>query len=184
MNCIECNKPTYYEDEGLNEDDKLCINCYECKKLVDYDDAVYENDDAKDDSMLCINCFNKAVKINEDDNLCLECFNNDKYSETEGYAETIPLCMTCGYDEEDLVDGMYCIDCWKRQRFMHIFQESKTYSVGSYYGKHLLEKYLGYYISENVFIAFMMVRGYKYNEKKGTFKCKINKKKAREILNL
>lgn len=162
MNCVECKKPTYYEDEGLNEDDKLCINCYECKKLVNYDDAVYENDDAKDDSMLCINCY--------------EC------SETEGYAETIPLCITCGYEEE-LVDGMYCIDCLKRQRFMHIFQESKTYSVGSYYGKHLLEKYLGYYISQTTFIAFMMVRGYKYNEKKGTFKCKINKRKARQILN-
>lgn len=101
----------------------------------------------------------------------------------DGYAETIPLCMACGKDD-DLTDNMYCIDCWKRQRFLHIFNESPSYTLGSYFGKHLLEKYLGYYISEKDFILFMSIRGYKFNEIKRSFRVKINKRKALEILGI
>jgi hypothetical protein len=99
------------------------------------------------------------------------------------YIETYeePLCMTCGIQTE-LVDDMYCLDCLKRQRFVEIFSESKCYKVGSYFGKHLLERYLGYYVSETTFIAFMLLRGYRFNEKKKAFKVHINKKKALEIL--
>jgi len=106
----------------------------------------------------------------------------DEYEDGVCYNE--PLCMTCGKSENDLIDNMYCLDCWKRQRFLSIFSESKCYELGAYFGKHLLEKYLGYYISENIFIAFMLVRGYKYNEKKRTFRVKVNKKKALEILGI
>ena len=87
------------------------------------------------------------------------------------------VCMACGCD-----DVLYCLDCWKRQQFLHIFNESKCYELGAYYGKHLLEKYLGYYISENTFIAFMLVRGYRFNENKRSFRVKVNKKKALQIL--
>lgn len=128
MNCLVCNKNTYYEDNGLNEDDKLCLDCFENK---------YETDE--------------------------------------------PLCMTCG--ENNLIDDdMYCLDCWKRQQFLNIFSESKCYELGAYLGKHLFERYLGYYVSENTFIVFMILRGYKFNERKRTFRVKINKKKALEIL--
>ena len=136
--------------------------------------------------MSCVVCGSNAVEINEDDNLCLECFNDDKVgydSETEGYADTIVLCMACG-SAEDLVNDMYCDDCNKRQRFLDIFQESRCYDLGAYFGKHLLEKYLGYYVSETTFIAFMLVRGYKFNETKRTFRVKVNKKKALEILGI
>ena len=92
------------------------------------------------------------------------------------------LCMACGCDD-GLVDGdMYCLDCWKRQQFLRIFNESSTYSVGSYFGKHLLEKYLGYYIDEDSFIKFMMKHDFKFNDKKMAFRTKINKKKSKEIL--
>ena len=93
-----------------------------------------------------------------------------------------PLCMTCGKSENDLVNDMYCGDCFKRQRFMFIFDESRCYKLGAYFGKHILEKYLGYYVSENEFIAFMLVRGYKFDENKRSFRVKINKKRAYNIL--
>jgi hypothetical protein len=130
MNCLVCDKNTYYEDNRLNEDDKLCLECFENKYQIEIDE---------------------------------------------------PLCMTCGIQTE-LVDDMYCFDCLKRQRFTSIFSESKCYELGSYFGKHIFERYLGYYVSENDFIAFMRLRGYKFNENKRTFKVKINKKKALEIL--
>lgn len=106
----------------------------------------------------------------------------DCYSETDGYADTIDLCIRCGNNEDDLIDKMYCLDCWKRQRFLCIFSQSSTYTLGAYFGKHLLEKYLGYYVSENEFIAFMLVRGYKFDEKKRCFRVKINKKRSYNIL--
>jgi len=126
--------------------------------------------------MSCVICSEETELINED-LLCLKCFNDDKYVLEN------PLCMKCGkYDE--LVENMYCIDCWKRQRFMFIFDESKTYSFGSYFGKHLLEKYLGYYINENEFVEFMKQHGFKYNESKGCFRTKINKKRTLNILGI
>jgi hypothetical protein len=133
--------------------------------------------------MDCEVCGNVAVQINEDDNLCLKCFNNDKVgydSETDGYADTIHLCMACGCE----ADEMYCDDCFKRQRFLCIFDESSTYQLGSYFGKHLLEKYLGYYVSEINFIDFMKQNDFKYNERKGTFKVKINKRRVYEIIGI
>jgi len=126
--------------------------------------------------MSCVICSEETELINED-LLCLKCFNDDKYVFEN------PLCMTCGKHDE-LVENMYCIDCWKRQRFVEIFSESKCYNVGSYFGKHLLEKYLGYYVSETTFIAFMILRGYRYNEKKKSFRININRKKALEILGI
>jgi len=92
------------------------------------------------------------------------------------------VCMACGCDDGLIAGDMYCLDCWKRQQFLEIFSESKCYELGAYYGKHLLEKYLGYYISENTFIAFMLVRGYRFNENKRSFRVKVNKKKALQIL--
>jgi hypothetical protein len=124
--------------------------------------------------MNCLVCGEQCEVINEDE-LCLKCFNDDKYE------LTFPLCMTCGIQTE-MVDDMYCLDCWKRQQFLNIFSESKCYELGAYLGKHLLERYLGYYVSETTFIAFMILRGYKFNENKRTFRVKINKKKALEIL--
>ena len=106
----------------------------------------------------------------------------DCYSETEGYADTIDLCISCGKEEDDLIDDMYCLDCWKRQRFLCIFRKSATYDFGAYFGKHLLEKYLGYYVSEIDFIKFMKRHDFKFDEKTETFRTKINKKKALEIL--
>lgn len=102
-------------------------------------------------------------------------------SETEEYTNSIKLCMACGTDEE-LVNDMYCEDCFKRQRFMFIFDESNCYKLGAYFGKHILEKHLGYYISENDFIMFMLKQGYKFDEKKRSFRVKINKKRAYNIL--
>lgn len=136
--------------------------------------------------MDCVNCGNVAVQINEDDNLCLECFNNDKVgcdSETDGYADTIHLCISCGCDD-DLITNMYCRDCLKRQAFLHIFDESDGYKFSSYYGKHLLEKYLGYYVSEDSFIDFMKRHDFKYSEKKGLFKTKLNKKRVFQVLGI
>jgi hypothetical protein len=95
---------------------------------------------------------------------------------------SITLCMTCGVGIDLLVNNMYCLDCLKRQQFLCIFNESTGYNFSSYYGKHLLEKYLGYYIDEDNFIIFMKKNGFKYNETKGLFRTKINKKKALEIL--
>jgi hypothetical protein len=109
----------------------------------------------------------------------------DEYEDWVCYNEYelhFPLCMTCGVGDELLINNMYCFDCHKRQQFLHIFSESSTYCVGSYFGKHLLERYLGYYVSEDDFIAFMKKHDYKFNEKKLLFKTKINKKKAFEIL--
>jgi hypothetical protein len=102
-------------------------------------------------------------------------------SESEVYTDSIKLCMACGSDD-DLINDMYCEDCDKRQRFMHIFDESSCYKLGAYFGKHILEKHLGYYVSETEFIAFMLVRGYKFDEKKRCFRVKINKKRAYNIL--
>lgn len=104
-------------------------------------------------------------------------------SETEGFAETIPLCLSCGKDD-DLIDDMYCVDCYKRQRFLNIFQESSRYELGAYFGKHLLEKYLGYYISEQIFISYMVLRGYKFNERKRMFRVKLNKRNVLDILGI
>lgn len=133
--------------------------------------------------MSCIVCGSVAVEINEDDNLCLDCFNDDKVgydSETEGYADTL-LCMSCG-KEDELIDNMYCNDCNKRQRFLHVFDESRSYTLGAYFGKHILEKWLGYYVSEDQFIAFMKRHGFIFNENKRCFRVKINKKRAYNIL--
>lgn len=105
-------------------------------------------------------------------------------SETDGYAETIDLCIRCGNNEDDLIDNMYCLDCWKRQRFLSIFNHSNTYEFGAYFGKHLLEKFLGYYVSENMFIEFMRNNDFKFNERKRTLRMKINKRKALEILGI
>lgn len=129
--------------------------------------------------MSCLVCGEQCEEINEDE-LCLEYFNDDKY-ELE-YSN--PICITCAKSENDLISNMYCLDCWKRQRFLHIFSESSIYTLGAYFGKHLLEKYLGYYVSENDFIIFMKKNDFKFNEKKGTFRTKINKKKALEILGI
>lgn len=125
--------------------------------------------------MSCLVCGEQCEGINEDE-LCLDCFNDDKYE------LSFPLCMACGVGDEILINNMYCFDCHKRQQFLHIFSESSSYCVGSYFGKHLLERYLGYYVSEDDFIAFMKKHDYKFSEKKMTFKIKINKKKALEIL--
>lgn len=104
-------------------------------------------------------------------------------SETEGFVETIPLCMTCG-NEDDLIDDMYCVDCYKRQRFLNIFQQSNRYELGAYFCKHLFEKYLGYYVSETQFIAYMIVRGYKFNERKRMFRVKLIKRNVLDILGI
>jgi hypothetical protein len=124
--------------------------------------------------MNCVICSEETDLINED-LLCLKCFNDDKYVFEN------PLCMTCGKHDE-LVENMYCSDCFKRQRFMFIFDESKSYLVGSYFGKHLLEKWLGYYVSEQEFVEFMKQHGFKYNESKRCFRTKINKKRTLNIL--
>ena len=52
-----------------------------------------------------------------------------------------------------------------------LFKPTKTYRMGSYYGKHILEKETGDYISETEFIKIMLDFGYNYNERKGTFNC-------------
>lgn len=104
-------------------------------------------------------------------------------SETEGYAETIPLCITCE-KEEDLIDNEYCLDCYKRHRFLLIFNQSNKYELGSYFGKHLFEKYLGYYISEPIFIRFMIDNGYKFDERKRMFRVKLNKRNVLDILGI
>jgi hypothetical protein len=89
--------------------------------------------------MSCLVCGEPCEEINEDE-LCLVCFNDDKYE------LTFPVCITCGVGDELLINNMYCFDCHKRQQFLHIFSESSSYCVGSYFGKHLLEKYLVLFI--------------------------------------
>jgi len=88
------------------------------------------------------------------------------------------LCMACGCGVELLINEMYCFDCHKRQQFLSIFNHSASYSFGSYFGKHILEKYLGYYVSEDDFIKFMKRHDIKFNENKRLFRVKLNKKKA------
>ena len=102
--------------------------------------------------------------------------------EYENELDSNPLCMACGSSADLLVNDMYCFDCHKRQQFLHIFSESPSYKVGSYYGKHILEKYLGYYVSEDDFIKFMKRHDVKFNEKKMAFRIKVDKKKAFNIL--
>ena len=127
--------------------------------------------------MSCLVCGEPCEEINEDE-LCLECFNDDKYE----IEYTNPICITCGVGVELLINEMYCLDCHKRQQFLRIFSESPSYKVGSYFGKHILEKYLGYYVSEDDFIKFMKKHDVKFNEKKMAFRIKVDKKKALEIL--
>lgn len=88
------------------------------------------------------------------------------------------LCMACGVGVELLVNEMYCLDCHKRQQFLRIFSESRSYTFSAYFGKHILEKYLGYYVSEDDFIKFMKKHDIKFNENKRLFRIKVDKKKA------
>lgn len=110
-------------------------------------------------------------------------FSTDLESESESEEYVAPLCLSCGKDD-DLIDNMYCVDCYKRQRFLHIFNQSKTYELGAYFGKHLFEKYLGYYVSEQIFISYMVLRGYKFNEKTRMFRVKLNKRNVLDILGI
>jgi len=96
--------------------------------------------------------------------------------------DSITLCVACGVGVDLLVNNMYCLDCHKRQQFLCIFSDSTGYNFGSYYGKHLLERYLGYDVTEDDFIKFMKKHEFKYNEDTGLFRTKINKKKAIQIL--
>ena len=55
-----------------------------------------------------------------------------------------------------------------------LFEPTKTYILGSYRGKHILEEYLGEYISEEDFIKIMIENGFKCN-KKGQLNCRERK---------
>ena len=52
-----------------------------------------------------------------------------------------------------------------------LFKPVSTYTLGSYRGKHVLEKELKTYVSEEQFIKLMTEMGYKMN-KKQQFKLK------------
>jgi len=106
----------------------------------------------------------------------------NSYETTMLELDSITLCMACGVGVDLLVNNMYCLDCHKRQQFLQIFCKGTGYKFGSYFGKHLLERYLGYDVTEDDFIVFMKKHGFKYNEDKGLFNTKINKKKAIQIL--
>ena len=54
---------------------------------------------------------------------------------------------------------------------LHLFKPVSVYTLGSYRGKHVLEKALNTYISEEKFISLMQTFGYKMN-KNNRFKLK------------
>ena len=47
---------------------------------------------------------------------------------------------------------------------LQLFKPTSVYTLGSYRGKHVLEKALNTYISEDKFITLMQTLGYKMNK--------------------
>jgi hypothetical protein len=56
----------------------------------------------------------------------------------------------------------------------YLFQPTSTYILGAYRGKHVLERHLGTYVSNDQFIQIMKDLGHKHN-KKEQFKFKERK---------
>jgi len=56
----------------------------------------------------------------------------------------------------------------------HCFEPCRNYNLGAYRGKHVLERHLGSYVSNEQFIKIMNDLGYKHN-KREMFKFKERK---------
>ena len=62
---------------------------------------------------------------------------------------------------------------------MEVFEPSRKYELGEYYGKHIYERKLGYYISTEEFVE-LMKKHYKY--KNNYFQARLKRNNLKRVL--